>query len=344
MSVKERNRTIGIVTHGDLDGLTSAAIVYDYMLTTNRCTRAVLEISQPYILHRILNKLFSLSFEELYFLDLALDENSWLKVANHIKSLLIRGVRITWIDHHETTLHVSDALREAGVRLVHSLRECTSEIVERLYCSHTSSPSFFSTLAHIGKVSDKNLPPEVAGKIFKIVKTLEYSLLASPGDIYFKKKLVETWVFRKELITSEIERRAKEADLKMRTLHKLLAEKVILSTPYLEVIDLREENVRGYVGKLASERAESTNKIIFVIFTPSPHEIVLTARVPSTINFNILAYLTEISGELHGSRGGHPKAASLRTSSLHFQRILKLIQGLSEKLEHYQGTLFKPNL
>ena len=66
---------ITIVTHGDLDGLTSASILYDTLLNKNFKERINIQITQPFSLHSLLRRIgLGEKLEKLYILDIGLDE------------------------------------------------------------------------------------------------------------------------------------------------------------------------------------------------------------------------------------------------------------------------------
>ncbi|RLE67292.1 MAG: hypothetical protein DRJ47_00270 [Thermoprotei archaeon] len=317
-----------IITHGDLDGLTAAAILLDYIIQKD-VGKPHIEIAQPYILQRFFKR-FYYNRCNLWILDLALDENTWFKISPFI--IEEDGREIVWIDHHRSTLVALSKYKSDKITLIFSLEKCTAELVEENFGNQTSNPSFYKTLAEIGSLSDKNLYLVTDKPLSRETKILEDSLLYLPSDIEFKKRLIEFWVNEQKILSEEITARARKARDKLRKLHKIFEGQVVFSTDLVEIIDLREINVRGYVGKIASERAESSNKITFVFFQPSLREIVLTMRVPSKIEFNVLEIVRKLVEKYRGAGGGHPKAASVRVPRMAFDQIFLELKKISMKI------------
>jgi oligoribonuclease NrnB/cAMP/cGMP phosphodiesterase (DHH superfamily) len=124
-SVRKANTVI--LTHGDADGLTSAALIRMSL----RGSAHVQEISYggPYEFSDSLQDLIGVKHSgPVYILDFNPDSTDQV---DEVKTLIARGCDITWFDHHQWSEEVESAYRDAGVKIHIDEDECTASLIEQ---------------------------------------------------------------------------------------------------------------------------------------------------------------------------------------------------------------------
>jgi len=318
---------ITIVTHGDLDGLTSASILYDTLLNKNFKERINIQITQPFSLHSLLRRIgLGEKLEKLYILDIGLDEATWKRTYYELRVIRNRGIKIIWIDHHRATLQHLEELVELGITLLFSLKGSTVTIIGQNFLEETSNPEFYKKLVIMGEVGDKVRKISERDPLSKYIEYIGSSLVAYPADDNFKTKIVKLWARHKELINDLVLKRYEEAVQKLKELTKHSKERIIYETDKIMIIDLRNTRVHGYVGKIASYHASRSRKIVFILFNAGPFETIVTCRVPPSLAFNAMKILPDIAKKYGGGGGGHEKAASVRIPREMTEEFLKELQ------------------
>ena len=314
-----------IITHGDLDGLTAAAILVDVL--NQKKEKSVLLIAQPFTLANVLSRVSSFeTLSKLYIIDVGLDPATWEQTKRHLAKIRLKA-DVIWIDHHRATLKKIEELSKLGISLIYSIDGSAASIVKHVYLEKTSNPDFFSKLALIGEIGDKVREAEDE-ETAKLAEILGSSLSADSDDDDFKIKLVQLWVKEQKFYNEEVEKRARKAKERLQELIEEAKNKVIFDGERLVLIDFRGVSARGYIGKVASDYTNKTGKVVIIIFNSGPTETVATCRVPPTLNINALNLLMKIAYKLGGSGGGHPKACSIRVPAAHANALRRELEKL----------------
>ncbi len=111
-----------VITHTDLDGIVSAALVIRYLGGYDR-----LYLTQPHKLHKVLNKVPSRSL--VYITDLGINPQTLDEVINHAKRILSNGGQIFWFDHHVWEDEWIKRLVKLGVKLYVDRSTCAAGVV-----------------------------------------------------------------------------------------------------------------------------------------------------------------------------------------------------------------------
>jgi len=316
---------IYVITHGDLDGLASATILYD-TLVKSEGVKIALRIAQPFTLHEVLKEMELRSVEELYILDIGVDSATWHRVRESLKEVPRAALKL-WIDHHRASLSKLKELCELNISLIYTVSGCTSTIMREAFLERTSDPEFYAKIALIGEVGDKVKELGEGDPLFPIIRKLGAALSFEPSDEAFKVNLIKMWVKERRLLNEEVERRAEEASKKFRELSSIAPSKVIFEGGNFLILDFRDVEARGFVGKVASDLANRTGKAVFILFTSSPYETVITARLPKGSEWDVAKLLGSIAFKVGGSGGGHAKAASIRFPSFRWKEVIEGIKG-----------------
>jgi len=319
-----------MLVHGDLDGLTAGAILYDVLLSNGR--KVSIRITQPFNLYQTLRDLKIIkSLERLYILDIGIDEVTWKQAMNELKEIAEKGVKIVWIDHHVATLKHFFELMDMGISLLFESERCAVSMVSRAFMHMTSDPDFYEKLVIIGEVGDKVRRIGERHPLFSIVEVLGSSLAYMPSDDEFKISLIKMWVNKKRLVSDEVVLRAESAAKKLEELLREAERRVVYSGDKMVLVDMRDVKIHGYAGKIASHVAGKTDKVVFLAFN-TDHETIITCRVPPSRNFNALEMLPKLAEKYSGGGGGHEKAASIRVPAAMFEKVIQDLKSIEASI------------
>ncbi len=311
-----------IITHGDLDGLTAAAILFSALKKKEDEIKINIAFAQPFNLYEELYGMKTRSLEKLFIVDIAVDEATWPRTKNSLKDLTHRA-KITWIDHHRSTMRHSSELIDMDISLLLSIDRCAVSIVAEAYLHLTDNPEFFSKLVVIGEVGDKVRELDKGDPLNTYVEVLGNSLALDPADDDFKRKLVKTWAVNHTLLDDEVAKRAEEAYNRLASLLKEATKRMAYMSSRLLIIDLRDIRVHGYAGKIASYFSSKQNKITLVLFKIRENETIVTCRVPITMDIDASTILHATAAKYGGGGGGHPRAASARVPTVMLEKFLQ---------------------
>ncbi|MEM4790164.1 MAG: DHHA1 domain-containing protein [Thermofilum sp.] len=301
---------VAVVCHRDLDGLASAAILLSSRLAEDPSLRYFVRFAQPHELAAALAGLSSLpSLAEVYIIDVAVASDSWSEVKRLLQRLVERGVRVLWVDHHPSTAKRVGELENIGVECRVGGTVSAATLV-RDFIPKTSSPEFYEKLAAIAEAYDGGYRAE--GPLAEVMETLADALALEPSDEEFLASLLAAWVKKRELIPDEAAERGEKALELFSELLRKAGENIVVDTPKLRVIDLRETRVRGFAGKLLSMQVAETGKIVVLVFRLGSHSAVISARAPQDLHVDLNELFSRVAAEYGGSGGGHARAASLR--------------------------------
>ncbi len=324
-----------VIAHGDLDGMTAAAIIVAALKAAGRATAWTLRFTQPFTLQETLRRLPE-GADMLVIVDVALDEEH----AGHILSILeeMEGpAEKLWVDHHSSTIRHALDLLDRRFSLLLSVDGCAATIAGKAFLHLTGDEQFYSKLVLIGEAGDK--VRELSGNhpLRQALETLGNAIAANPTDDAFKERLVRMWVEEKILVDDEAARRAEEAEEKLRALLKESSENVRYESSHVKVIDLRDTRVHGYAGKIASHHAKTYGKVVLLLFRVGTNNTIVTARVPPSIDLDVASLIRELAPLYGGGGGGHPKAASARVPAMHADDFVR------ELVKRIEASLQKPS-
>ncbi len=121
-----------IISHWDLDGLSSAALIcraygeYGCKVRLSSVTAILLNLK-----HFIAKEYVKRAYTDLYLLDLNLQQDSAYLVLRVIQDVKSLGMRVHWYDHHEWGDEFKRRMSELGVDVVNDTDSVTAEIVMR---------------------------------------------------------------------------------------------------------------------------------------------------------------------------------------------------------------------
>lgn len=252
--------------------------------------------------------------EQLFVCDLGLSKKNEQRFVELLGKIASAGAEVTYIDHHDVSKEIIQALKKAGVTLIHTIEECTSVQVYSKYRKKLSDHAAF--FAAMGAFTDYMESKPVASTIvpkfdrqFLMLEStaLSYMISASQHDDDFLLKIVDTLA-------------------KMKYPHDIkggfdTAEK------YAKKVANAVESIRESVVKLdniahAPSTVElSSSMVVNFVLGSSGKPAAMVYKLKDDINSYVvsirgsasckvhLGRLTnEIASELGGSGGGHDRA------------------------------------
>jgi len=113
-----------VITHTDLDGVASAAIISRQLGKVDKYI-----FTQPHILHKAISAIKCSDECEVYICDLSPNNSNYLEIKEGIRKALSSGARIWWFDHHIWERKWIESLLDMGVRLAIDVTTCSAGVV-----------------------------------------------------------------------------------------------------------------------------------------------------------------------------------------------------------------------
>jgi len=308
-----RKRTI-ILTHGDTDGVTSAAIV-----------KSVYKNARVFFTHPsgLLEDLveFTQHAERVIICDIALNEPHLRNILDIFRKF---GEKLTYVDHHPLPLETK-ILKNTGIIIVHEEKACAAELAFRFF----KPPWDLSRVALYGSIGDYALDtPFVRSALYKWdIKTLflEAGILILGLEYYRKDYDFKRFIVEKlsenvlpscihELVTASIIEAGKIEDMRKR-LPSLI--KTFGNLAYVI-------NPKGSLGIAAFYAHVISGKKVGLAIEARKDTYVISLR-SNDPRINLNYALRKIALKTSCSCGGHPHAAGARIPKEFFKEFLQLL-------------------
>lgn len=313
-----------IYAHGDVDGITSAAMI------KHLHRDAEVFFTHPHglygdIVHNVAGG------DELFILDIALDEITWKRVMKLLEVYSTEG-RVVYVDHHI----LPRSFIKPSFEFYHDTRMSTAELTYRIYSGKLGID--MSRVALYGAVGDYSDETEYVKQLYdywdKRFVYLESGILAqgleASRKMYgFKREIVdqlsnnELPSDNKELVDRAIEITVKEES--MRT-YVFKNKKVLECISYI----LEPE---GSLGRAARYAYVYGDRDVGVAIELRGDIAVLSLRSKKNVlNIDLNQLLREVTPKFGGSGGGHRFAAGARVPRDKLDRFLMEIDGELKKV------------
>ncbi len=119
-----RQSEVVVITHTDLDGLSSAALILKHVGNVDR-----FYFAQPHQLHAVLNKVPNSS--RVFIADIGVNEQSLPKVIKQLKRIISSGGSVRWFDHHVWDDTWVTKIKEVGAELHVDRSTCAAGVVAK---------------------------------------------------------------------------------------------------------------------------------------------------------------------------------------------------------------------
>ncbi|RMF31067.1 MAG: single-stranded DNA exonuclease RecJ [Candidatus Nitrosothermus koennekii] len=287
----------------DADGIVSACMISKMFNTKN------ILVDYDTLLPN-LKKLVDEDIKELFICDLGLGKAIQDEFLSIIKELRGRGVNITYIDHHDQSDALKDALNN-NLRLIHTLDECTSVIIYSNFKDKLDDR--YKLLAAAAAIVDEMDRKPIASKlvksydrqfIFYETTVLSYAIYASQNDMPFLLELTEEL---KHKLPHEIDGLIERANR--------YAEQVASTMKLIE----EQANIRDGFGliyiKDPLDTGATANMLLMMkqlkvgmAYKDRDDRYVISLRGAEDYDKHLGRILSSLASELGGSGGGHKLA------------------------------------
>ena len=137
--------------------------------------------------------------DELFICDLGLSKKNEQKFVELLGQIVSAGAKVIYIDHHDISKEIIQALKRADVTLIHTIEECTSTQVYSKY--RKKLPDHAAFFAAMGALTDymetrpiaSTIMPRFDRQFLMLESTaLSYMISASQHEDDFLVKIVDT--------------------------------------------------------------------------------------------------------------------------------------------------------
>ncbi|HEX9678151.1 DHHA1 domain-containing protein [Nitrososphaera sp.] len=291
----------------DVDGIASAALIKAAFNATS-----IILSDYPSLIPR-LERLAEKKIEKLFVCDLGLSKRNEEKFAE-ILGKIAKDADVTYIDHHDISPATKKALKKAEVRLVHTIKECTSVQVYSKY--RKMLPAHAAFLAAMGALTDymetKPKARAIVSRYDRQFLMLEatatsYMISASQKDDDFLLRIVDTLARMKypHDVKDGFERAEKYTKKVAGAVDTIQGGIITLQNlaHAPSTVDLSSSMVVNFVLGSSGKPAAMVYKLKEDIGS-----YVVSIRGSKKCKVHLGRLVNEITTELGGSGGGHDKA------------------------------------
>lgn len=254
------------------------------------------------------------NIEHIYLCDLGLSRKNESLFLNIMKKILSLKCAVTYIDHHDLETGTKNELKTAGVKMIHSISECTSVQIYHKYRKKLDPRAAFFAAA--GAITDYMETKPIASRIvsrydrqFLMLEAsaLSYMISSSQHEIEYLTTIIDRLSNMK--YPHEIEGgfdRAEKFARKVTSVVESLKESV---------------TVRGEIAYVESNAELSSSMIVNFILGLFGKSIAMVYKLKTDLNSYVVSIrgskdcklhlgreVNALSSKLGGSGGGHVKA------------------------------------
>lgn len=308
----------------DVDGIASAALVKAAFGATS-----VILSDYPSLIPR-LEKIVEKKIDKLFVCDLGLSKRNEEKFAE-ILGRIAKDADVTYIDHHDISPVTKMGLKKAGVKLVHTINECTSVQVYSKY--NRMLPAHAAFLAAMGALTDymetKPKARAIVSRYDRQFLMLEatatsYMISASQKDDEFLLKIVDTLAkIKYPHDVKEGFERAEKYARKVANAVDMIQESIVTLENLghaASTVDLSSSMVVNFVLGSSGKPAAMVYKLKEDIGS-----YVVSIRGSKKCRVHLGRLVNEITTELGGSGGGHDRACGAVIPKAKLDEFIKVL-------------------
>jgi single-stranded-DNA-specific exonuclease len=306
-------KSICISHKEDVDGLVSAALLQNALKVKN-----IFLADYPSLLN-ILDIVISIcsknkNFSRVFICDLGLNKKNQDIFIEKLQILISNNIQIVYIDHHYLEDHIKNRLLTIGVRLIHSIEECTSV---QIYClcknKLSSKYSFYASAAALTDyMENKPMASILVSKYDRTFLMLEscflsYIISSSQRNINFLKYVsTSISVFK---LPHELKNGfdlVKQFSDKISNALNIIEAKIIKlnNIAYLQHdMELASSMIVNFVLGLSGKQVGIAFKL-----KENINSYALSIRGSKDCTFHLGKLVNDLTSTLNGSGGGHDKA------------------------------------
>jgi len=299
--------------------------------------KAAFNVSTPIILVDYANLIAELQkvvesckVEKLFICDLGLSKKNEHKFVELLEKAITSGVEVTYIDHHDIHKEIMQALRKAGVTVIHTVDECTSVQAYNKYKKKLPDHAMF--FAAIGALTDYMEGRPIASRIvaqfdrqFLMLEAaaLSYIISASQHNNEYLLKIVDTMAKMKYPHDIKngfgiAEKYAKKVSNAVEMIRGSILE--LDSLAYVSsTVDLSSSMIVNFVLGSSGKQAAMVYK-----FKDDINSYVVSIRGSAECKVHLGRLVNEIASNLGGSGGGHDRACGAVIPKDKLQEFIKI--------------------
>ena len=271
--------------------------------------------------------------EKLFICDLGLSKKNEERFAELLTKISDADTEVTYIDHHDISPKIVKALKKGGVKLVHTIEECTSVQVYHKYRKKLPAHAVF--FAAMGALTDyMEVKPIAAGLVNRYDRqflmleatSMSYMISASQKNEEFLGKIVDTLAELKyphdvkggfELA----EKYAKKVANAVETIQQAIVKLDNLAHAP-STVDLSSSMVVNFVLGSTGKPAAMVYKLKEDIGS-----YVVSIRGSKECKVHLGRLVNEVASDLGGSGGGHDRACGAVVPKDRLQEFIKTLDG-----------------
>lgn len=309
----------------DVDGISSATLI-----------KAAFDVDKVILVDYAnliakLEKVASGKVEKLFICDLGLSKKNEGKFVELLGKMASEGAQVTYIDHHDISKDTVQALKKAGVTLVHTIDECTSVQVYSRYKKEL--PGHATFFAAMGALTDyMETKPIASGLVSRFDRqflmlestALSYMISASQHNDEFLIKMVDT--LAKMKYPHDIrggfgiaEKYAKKVANAVESIKEAIVELDNLAHAP-STVELSSSMVVNFVLGSSGKPAAMVYKLKTDI-----DSYVVSIRGSQECKVHLGRLVNEIASNLGGSGGGHDRACGAVIPKDRLQEFIKTL-------------------
>ena len=274
--------------------------------------------------------------DQLFICDVGLSKKNELRFVELLDKIASAGTEVTYVDHHDVSREIMQAIKKAGVTLIHTVEECTSIQVYSRY--RKKLPEHATFFAAMGALTDymetrpiaSGIVPRFDRQFLMLESTaLSYMVSASQRDDDFLVKIVDTLAKMKyphdirggfEIAEKYARKVANAIESIQESIVKL---DNIAHAP--STIELSSNMVVNFVLGSSGKPAAMVYK-----FKNDIKSYVVSIRGSSDCKVHLGRLTNEIASELGGSGGGHERACG---AVIPKDRLEEFIKALDSRID-----------
>lgn len=318
----------------DVDGLSSAALI-----TAAKGVDSVLLVDYANMI-KVMEKLISeiecgRKVNQIYICDLGLSKKNQSLFVELVRRLINLDTKVMYIDHHDLEKEVLIELKQCGVKLIHSINECTSILIYKKFKKKLQPHAAF--IAACGALTDYMESRPVASKIvskfdrqFLMLEStvLSYIISSSQHENEFLLEIIQ--VLTQMKFPHDIEggfERAEKYARKIGFVSKAIEKSIVLGKNLASVqnsYDLSSSMIVNFVLGFSGKQAAMVYR-----FKEDIGSYIISIRGSNDNKIHLGRIVNNLSSKLGGSGGGHEKACG---AVIPESTITKFISELDTKL------------
>lgn len=318
----------------DVDGVSSAALI-----KAAKGANTILLVDYANMI-KVMEKLISeieggKKVNEIYICDLGLSKKNQSLFVELVRKLITLETKVTYIDHHDIEKEILLELKQSGVKLVHSIKECTSIQVYKKFKKKLQPHAAF--IAACGALTDYMESKPLASKIvskfdrqFLMLESTVLSYIISSSQHENEYLLEIMQVLTQMKFPHDIKggfERAENYAKKIGSVSKAIEKSIVLGKNLASVqnrYDLSSSMIVNFVLGSSGKHAALVYR-----FKEDIGSYIISIRGSNDNKIHLGRIVNNLSSKLGGSGGGHEKACG---AVIPESTISKFISELDVKL------------